>query len=104
APRAVLTSWLAGEPLPEGMHLGEECELRDAADGGAVAKLQHHQLISDEVDRHLESGKQVARLGLCLDDRLGFVLGDDLVVRKLRFFEAAVESLENTEHDDLHAE
>ena len=104
APRAVLTSWLAGEPLPEGMHLGEECELRTPIDYGAVAKLQHHELLSEEVDRHLESGKQVARLGLNLDDRLGFVLGDDLVVRKLRFFEAAVESPENTEHDDLRAE
>src|SRR5690606_37173379 len=26
APRSVLTGWIAGEPLPEGLSLGEECE------------------------------------------------------------------------------
>ena len=27
APRSILTGWIAGEPLPEGLSLGEECEL-----------------------------------------------------------------------------
>src|SRR5690606_16276850 len=44
APRSVLTGWIAGEPLPEGMSLGEECELKDAMDGGAVVKAQNQEL------------------------------------------------------------
>ena len=28
APRAVLTGWIAGEPLPDGLSLGDECELK----------------------------------------------------------------------------
>ena len=30
APRSILTGWIAGEPLPSGFSLGEECELKDA--------------------------------------------------------------------------
>ncbi len=104
APRSVLTGWIAGEPLPEGLSLGEECELKDAMDGGAVVKAQNQELISDEIAKHLESGKQVTRLALNLDDHVSFVLGEDLGVRKMKFLEGAVDQLESTERDDLRQE
>ena len=104
APRAVLTGWIAGEPLPEGLTLGDECELRDAADKGAVVKCQRQELTGDEIGKHLESGKQVARLALTLDDHASFVLGEDLVLRKFKLLDGAVDGLESTEREDLHAE
>ena len=104
APRSILTGWIAGEPLPEGLALGEECELKDAMDGGAVVKCQNQDLQGDEIGKHLEAGKQVTRLALTLDDHLSFVLGEDLVIRKLKFLDGAVDQLENTEREDLRAE
>ena len=104
APRNILTGWIAGEPLPDGLALGEECELKDAMEGGAVVKCQNQDLQGDEIAKHLESGKQVTRLALTLDDHLSFVLGEDLVVRKLKFLDGAVDQLENTEREDLRAE
>jgi recombination associated protein RdgC len=104
APRSVLTGWIAGEPLPEGLSLGDECELRDPADSGAVVKVQRMDLSGEEIARHLEAGKQVARLALVLDDHAGFVLGEDLVVRKFKLLEGAVDQLESTERDDVRAE
>ena len=104
APRSVLTGWIAGEPLPEGLSLGEECELKDAMEGGAVVKCQNQELQSDEIAKHLKAGKQVTKLALVLDDHVSFVLGEDLIVRKLKFLDGAVDQLENTEHDDLRAE
>jgi recombination associated protein RdgC len=104
APRSVLTGWLAGERLPEGLVLGDECELRDPVDRGAVVKAQRQELGAEEIAKHLEAGKQCARLALVLDDHLSFVLGDDLVVRKLKFLDGAVEALENTERDSQRAE
>lgn len=104
APRAVLTGWIAGEPLPEGLSLGEECELKDAAEHGAVVKCQHQALQSEEIGKHLEAGKQVTRLALTLDDHVSFVLGEDLVIRKLKFLDGAVDRLESSERDDLRAE
>ncbi|TDK23882.1 recombination-associated protein RdgC [Luteimonas aestuarii] len=104
APRNVLTGWVAGEALPEGLSLGEECELKDPMDGGAVVKCQHQELQSDEIAKHLEAGKQVTRLALTLDDHVSFVLGEDLVVRKFKLLDGAVDQLESTERDDLRAE
>ena len=105
APRAVLTGWAAGEALPEGLAIGDECELRDALDQGAVVKCQRMEVEQNpEIDKHLQSGKQVTRLALQLDDHVTFVLGEDLVVRKLKLLDGAVDSLANTEREDLRAE
>lgn len=104
APRSILTGWIAGDPLPDGLSLGDECELRDPVDHGAVIKCQHQELQSDEIAKHLEAGKQVTRLALTLDDHLGFVLGEDLVIRKLKFLDGAVDQLESSDRDDFRAE
>ena len=102
--RSVLTGWIAGEPLPDGLTLGEECELKDATDHGAVVRCQRQELGGEEITRHLEAGKQVTRLALNFDDHVSFVLGEDLVIRKLRFLDGAVDQLDTGDRADQHAE
>lgn len=104
APRAILTGWLAGDALPDGLTLGDECELRDPADSGAVVKIQRMELSGEEINKHLEAGKQATRLALILDDHVSFVLGEDLVVRKFKLLDGAVDQLESTDRDDITAE
>jgi recombination associated protein RdgC len=104
APRAILTGWLAGDPLPDGLSLGDECELRDPADSGAVVKIQRMELVGDEIAKHLEAGKQCTRLALLLDDHVSFVVGEDLVVRKFKLLDGAVDQLESSDRDDVAAE
>jgi recombination associated protein RdgC len=105
APRSVLTAWVGGESLPEGLSLGEECELRDPIDQGAIVKCQRMELTGNaEIDKHLQSGKQVTRLALNLDDHVSFVLGEDLIVRKFKLLDGAVDQLESNDTDDIHAE
>ena len=104
APRSVLTGWIAGEALPDGLSLGEEAELRDPAEGGAVIKARDQELISHEIQEHLDTGKQVTKLALVMEDNLSFVLGDDLTVRKLKFLDGALDRLEDAEQDGRRAE
>ncbi|MEO6154687.1 MAG: recombination-associated protein RdgC [Thermomonas sp.] len=104
APRAILTGWIAGDALPEGLSLGDECELRDPSDSGAVVKVQRMELSGEEIAKHLEAGKQVTRLALVLDDHVSFVLGEDLVIRKFKLLDGAVDQLESSEREDVRAE
>ena len=104
APRAILTGWLAGDPLPEGLSLDDACELRDAADTGGKVKIADMELQGEEVNKHLEAGKQVTRLALVLDDHISFTLGEDLVIRKFKLLDGAIDSLESTDRDDVAAE
>jgi len=104
SPRAILTGWIGGEELPEGFALGDECELRDPVDQGAIVKARRQELGSTEIAEHLKAGKQCFHLGLVFADRLSFVLGEDMVVRKLKFLETATEELEQDNRESLEAE
>ena len=104
SPRALLTSWISGESLPDGFLLGDECELRDPVEAGAIVKCKNQELESDEVREHLKAGKQGFQLALVFEERLSMVLGEDIVVRKLKFLETATEALEQDNRDSLRAE
>ena len=67
-------------------------------------KCQRQELTGEEIGKHLESGKQVTRLALTLDDHAAFVLGEDLVLRKFKLLDGAVDQLESSERDDIRAE
>lgn len=99
-PRVLMTDWLANGKLPAGLALGDECELRDPATAsGAVIRARRQDLDAEEVKEHLRNGKQVFALGLVFDDRLSFVLGEDLTVRKLRFLDVVLDEMGDSQQD-----
>jgi len=94
SPRVLMTDWLANGTMPAGLTLGDECELRDPATAtGAIAIARRQDLDAEEVKEHLRNGKQVYKLGLVFDERISFTLGEDLVVRKLRFLDIVIDEL-----------
>lgn len=107
SPRRVMTDWLIHGKLPAGLALGDECELRDPAESGAVVRCRRQDLETDEVREHLKSGKQAFALGLTFEDRVSFTLGEDLAVRKLRFLDVVQDEREasgrDAEADELDA-
>jgi recombination associated protein RdgC len=103
-PRVLMTDWLANGTLPAGLALGDEVELRDPATAtGAIAKCRRQDLDAEEVKEHLRNGKQVFQLGLTFDDRISFVLGEDLVIRKLKFLDVVLDEMADSAQD-AHAE
>ncbi|MDP0588942.1 MAG: recombination-associated protein RdgC [Candidatus Endonucleobacter bathymodioli] len=85
-PSHSMTQWLSQKtPLPTSFSLGDECELREPRDDGGQIKASKQELVSEEISVHLHMGKQVSKLALCWNDTLTFVLGDDMVVRKLKY-------------------
>ena len=92
SPRILMTHWVATGELPEGLVLGDECELRDPATAtGAIARCRRQDLDTDEIREHLRTGKQVFQLGLVYDDRISFVLGEDLILRKIKFTDVVLD-------------
>jgi len=103
-PRVLMTDWLATGNLPVGLALGDECELRDPATAtGAIWRGRRSDLDGEEVKEHLRAGMQVFKLGLVFDDRMSFVLGEDLVARKLKFLDVVIDELPDS-HQDAAAE
>lgn len=100
-PVAIMTGWLQSGQLPANFALGQQCELRDSRESSNIVRVRGQELTSDEVLQHLTVGKQVARLELHWHEAIECILGDDLIVRRLRFTDALREQMDS--QDDPRA-
>ncbi|WP_295393400.1 recombination-associated protein RdgC [uncultured Thiodictyon sp.] len=98
APAGILTAWLLAGDAPADFVPADACELRDAEDSGSVIRCKGQDLSSDEILNHLRAGKQVVKLALDWDERLSFVLADDLSLKRLKVGDALLDEID--EQDD----
>lgn len=102
-PISLMTEWLREGELPEPFELGAECELRGQGDEQSVAVFKKHKLLTDEVQANLETGKLVSKLMLTWDEKISFVLTDNLQLKRIKFLDVFDDQLD--EHDpQSHAE
>ena len=85
SPVFVMSQWLLNGGLPEGLSLGGDVDLEDPQEEGGVVRVRGMYLESDEIRRHIESGKQAVRLALSWRDQVDFVVDKDLSLRRIRF-------------------
>ncbi len=97
SPAAILTGWLLDGGAPPDFVPADACELRDVKDTGSVIRASGHDLGSEEILNHLRAGKQVVKLALDWDDRLGFVLAEDLSLKRLKVGDALLDEIADGE-------
>ena len=71
--------------------------MRDHEDSGSVIRCKGRDLGSEEIRNHLRTGMQVVKLALEWDERLSFVLADDLSIKNLRVADALRDDLEDAD-------
>lgn len=96
----LMTRWLNSEPMPAGLSLGNECELRHPDPEGGVVNCKHQDLGAGEVRNHIKSGKYAFRLALKWKERLSCVLHDDLSIKRLKFEDIVQEQEDASGADD----
>ncbi|MGE5155438.1 MAG: recombination-associated protein RdgC [Bdellovibrio bacteriovorus] len=97
APGDLLTGWLLTGEAPADFAPADACELRDPQENAGVIRCSGQDLASEEILNHLRAGKRVVKLALEWDQRLGFVLADDLSIKRLRLDTALLEEAGETE-------
>ena len=103
APAAAMTSWLLHRNVPDDFELGQDCELREPGEEGGVVRCRGVDLLSEEVETHLQAGRQVVRLGLAWDERVSLLLAEDLCLRRLKFAEELMKENEDIPEADQAA-
>lgn len=86
-PHTAFGRWLAGEDPGDNFTLSTNCELREPGDGGAVVRVSNFELLSPEVQQHLQSGLNAVKVGVNWDEKVELQLADDMIMRRLRFAE-----------------
>ena len=96
----LMTRWLSGERLPDGLVLGDECELKHPDPEGGMVSCKHQDLAAGEIHSHIKNGKLAVKLALHWQERNSFVLYDDLSIKRLRFEDIIKEAESEAEADD----
>lgn len=99
SPAEVMTDWVKNT-APNDVQVTDECELKEPVEKGGVIRIRGVDLGSDEVQQHLKSGKQVAKLALQWQQRIACVLVDDLSIKRIRFQDLVMEEAADTTADD----
>lgn len=103
SPGAVMTTWVATGKTPASFSIENECDLCEPGEGGAVIRVRKHDLDADEIRAHVEAGMRVTRLALGYDQRLRFVLDEQLNVKRLKFLDLIQEEAASVEVEDAAA-
>ncbi len=97
---AAMTLWLAGD-APPGFSIDRDCELRASGEERATVRYVRHALESEEIARHIKSGKEVTRLAMTWNDRISFVLHENLQLKRLAPLDILKEQAEYDDRDDV---
>jgi recombination associated protein RdgC len=97
----VMTRWLRDNP-PEGLQIGDECELKAGKDG-RVIRAKNHDLSAAQVLGHIESGMHVNNIALSFKERIHFTVDSDFAIKKLKFSDSVSEQ-SNDRNPETRAE
>lgn len=101
SPVAAMTDWLAGNNAPAGFTIDRELELRATGESKATIRYANHELEGEEILKHIAAGKRVTRLGMTWNDRISFVLTEQMQIKRIEFLDIIKnESTEMAENAD----
>ena len=103
-PILLMTNWIKGNDLKDDFQIKDECELREADDEGAILRCKRQDLSSDEIQMHLDSGKEVTKLAVNWNDTLECIIEDDLSIKRLKFSDELLEQASNDGAEDAAAQ
>ncbi|MDP1896885.1 MAG: recombination-associated protein RdgC, partial [Sulfurimicrobium sp.] len=94
SPMSAMTGWLAANEAPAGFSIDRDCELLAPGEEKSLVRYVRHPLESAEIRDHIESGKQVTKLAMTWNDRISFVLNENMQVKRLAFLDLIKEESE----------
>ncbi len=98
---AAMTSWLLNDQdLPVGFTVEDACEMRSSNENEGIIRCSYVDLGSGEVRAHINTGYRVKKLAMNWQERLSFVLSEDLSVKRMRFDTEIVDGASDSADDE----
>ncbi len=106
-PQTAMTQWLSAESpesWPGSFHIERECELKSADEEKSVVRFNRHNLVNDEVRKHIAEGKLPTRVAMSWDGRVSFVLSESMTIKKLAFMDGVFDDRGDSDESGFDAD
>ncbi len=87
SPAAAMAEWLVNGAAPAGFTIDQDLELRAADASKATVRYARHNLDGKEIRDHITAGKTVVKLGLTWNDKISFILTEQLQIKRVTFLD-----------------
>ncbi len=95
-----MADWLSTKEAPAGFTVDRECELKQPDSEKALVRYARHTLDIDEVGEHIKQGKLPTSLAMTWDNRVSFVLTENLALKKIKLLDVVLEGQEKAGKGD----
>ena len=100
SPASAMSQWLIQGEVPGAFTIDQDLELRAADGSKATVRYARHSLEGKEIRDHINNGKTVVRLGLTWNDRISFVLTEQLQIKRVTFLDILKREADAEVEDD----
>ena len=100
SPASAMTNWLADDEAPANFTIDQDTELRASGESRAAIRYVKHTIDTEDVRRHIQSGKQCTRLAMTWNDRVSFVLTESLDIKRVAPLDVLKEGTDTVMQND----
>lgn len=100
SPIAAMTTWLAADEAPAGFTIDQDAELRSAGEDKSAVRYVNHTLDHDDMEHHIVAGKQCTRLAMTWNDKISFVLTENLTIKRITPLDVIKENSDSKMQND----
>ncbi len=97
SPSTAMTGWLSGGELSSSFSIDQHCELRGKNDEKSTVSYNHHVLESEEILRHVKAGKEAIKVAMTWQNKVSFVLHENLQLKRIAPLDILKEPIETDE-------
>lgn len=94
---AIMTSWLKYQNYSSSFSIEKSCVLQDANHQSRVIRCKDQDLFASSIQSLIRDGCEIKQLALNWQDRIDFVLLDDLSVQSIKFKDEIIEQVKEME-------
>lgn len=87
SPGGMMTQWVETGEAPDGFTIDRDLELQAADGSKSIVRYSNHSLEGKDIQAHIRNGKVATKLGMTWQDRISFVLTDQMQIKRLDFLE-----------------
>lgn len=96
SPASLMTYWLLQGAAQGRFELDSDVTLVGAGDVAPKVKISRKDLTSEDVVQHAKNGMKVTELGLVWNDRVAFILTQDLTLKRIQWLDVVQEEAEGS--------